>query len=576
MAWLRHLVLQWAKWLSCYLLIWMRVVERQIEDIPKEIDCFEQALILTHQDISRLKSRLDKMLLPEEQNLFDAYLKMIESRSIKRDIIEIIEKGYWAPWALRKIIKRHVRKFEAMEDPYLRERAADLMDLGQRVLINLQSENQPEQHFPPGTILISEEISASVLAEVSQGHLVALVSAKGSASSHAAILARAMGIPAVMGVPGLPLAALEGRQIVVDGYNGEIFTSPSQRMLVDFERLVEEEKQHYASLEKLRDIKSQTKDGINIALCVNTGLVADIRPAILSGAEGVGLYRTEVPFMIRDRFPSEEEQYLIYRQLLESFAPKPVTIRTLDIGGDKFLPYFKVEEANPFLGWRGIRVTLDHPEIFLLQLRAMIRASYGLNNLQVLFPMISNLSEVEEALRLLRQAHNEVVQEGAKAHFPKTGVMIEVPSAIYQIDSILKKVDFLSVGSNDLTQYLLAVDRNNMHVANMYDPLHPAVIKALQIIVEAGKTQGKPVSICGEMASSPLAVIALLGLGFDMLSMNAYSIPRIKWLIRNLTLAKAKRSVAAILKMEQACDIRDYLENVLEELGLARLVRAVA
>lgn len=551
------------------------IPDREIpsEEINAEIDSLEQALRLTRRDIQSLKERLDKKLLPEEQNLFDAYLSILDSPSIKQDIIAIIQEGHWAPWALRKIIKRQVHKFEAMEDLYLRERAADLRDLGQRVLGNLQSEHLPAQDFPKDTILVGEEVSASALAEVPQGKLLGVVCAKGSANAHVAILARAMGIPAVMGVSGLPAHKLENKKIIVDGYNGEIFTSPSTKMIGEFYRLAQEEKELYAGLDELKELKAQTPDGVLIPLCANAGLVADLRPALQAGAEGIGLYRTEIPFMIRDRFPGEEEQYLIYRQLLEAFAPKPVTIRTLDVGGDKTLPYFPVKEDNPYLGWRGIRITLDHPEIFLVQLRALLRASAGLKNLRVLFPMISSISEVEEALRLLRQAHREVVDEGANAHFPEVGVMVEVPSAVYLTQELAKRVDFLSVGSNDLTQYLLAVDRNNIHVASIYDSLHPAVLQALKIIVDASHKQNKKVSICGEMASDPAAVIALLGLGFDMLSMNAHSISRIKWVIRNITMEKAKQLSEEALLMIHPNDIRDFFENALEEAGLGGLVR---
>lgn len=550
------------------------VPDREIENVEKEIQALEQALNLTRADIERLKLRLDKTLLPEEQNLFDAYLSILDSPSIKQDIIDIIQEGHWAPWALRKIIKRQVHKFEAMEDLYLRERASDLLDLGRRVLGNLQSENLPVQAYPKDTILVGDEVSASALAEVPHGHLRGVVSAKGSANAHVAILARAMGIPAVMGVAGLPAHKLESKQIIVDGYNGEVFTSPSKGMVADFCRLAEEEKELYAGLDELRELSAQTPDGVRVSLYVNAGLVADIRPALQAGAEGVGLYRTEVPFMIRDRFPGEEEQYLIYRQLLESFAPKPVTIRTLDVGGDKSLPYFPVQEDNPYLGWRGIRITLDHPEIFLVQLRAMLRASAGLKNLRVLFPMISNIGEVEEALRLLRQAHREVMDEGYDARFPETGVMIEVPSAVYQATEIIKRVDFLSVGSNDLTQYLLAVDRNNAQVANIYDSLHPAVVYALKMIVDAAHGQNKRVSICGEMAGDPACVLILLGLGFDMLSMNAHNIPRVKWIIRNFTQENAQRLVLEAIEMHHAQDIRQHLEKALEGAGLGALVRA--
>ncbi|MGE4348164.1 MAG: phosphoenolpyruvate--protein phosphotransferase [Candidatus Berkiella sp.] len=550
------------------------VPDRVIEDVPHEIMQFEKALADTRTDIERLKLRLEKMLLPEEQNLFDAYLSILDSKSLKADIIELIEEKHWAPYALRKIIKRQVHKFEAMEDLYLRERATDLIDLGQRVLANLQSETTTSQTYPQQTILVGDEVTASMLAEVPQESIVGVVSAKGSANSHVAILARAMGIPAVMGASGLPVYKLEGKCIIVDGYNGEVFTSPSQSMQIEFLRLAEEEKELYAGLSELRELRAETPDGVRIPLCANAGLVADIRPALQAGAEGVGLYRTEVPFMIRDRFPGEEEQYLIYRQLLESFAPKQVTIRTLDVGGDKMLPYFPIEEDNPYLGWRGIRVTLDHPEIFLVQLRAMLRASSGLNNLRVMFPMISSIQEVEEALRLLRQAHREVIDEGSPVLFPQTGVMIEVPSAVYQARSLMTKVDFASIGSNDLTQYLLAVDRNNPYVASMFDSLHPAVIGAIKAVIDAAHLQNKKVSLCGEMAGDPAAVVILLGLGIDMLSMNAHSLPRVKWIIRNFTVARAKQLFEEVKDLDHARDVRQHLEKALEDAGLGGLIRA--
>lgn len=551
------------------------VVDREIEDTLTEIHRFEEALKVTREDIKRLKTRLEKTLLPEEQNLFDAYLSILNSKSIKQDIIDLIQAGHWAPWALRKIIKRQISKFDAMEDPYLKERAWDILDLGRRILTNLQSESIPIQNYPTDTILIGDDISASFLAEVSQNHLLGVVSVKGSANSHVAILARAMGIPAVMGVAGLQLHRLEAKQVIIDGYHGEVLTSPTPAMILNFGRLAKEEKELYAGLSVLRDYPAMTTDGVQMSLCVNAGLVADIRPALSAGAEGVGLYRTEVAFMIRDRFPSEEEQYLIYRQLLESFYPKPVTLRTLDVGGDKLLPYFPIEENNPFLGWRGIRITLDHPEIFLVQLRAMLRASAGLKNLKILFPMVSTVSEVDEALRLLRQAHCEVVDEGAQAPFPQTGVMIEVPSAVFQAHEIVKRVDFLSVGSNDLIQYLLAVDRNNAQVADLYNHFHPAVLRALKIIVDAAHYEKKTATLCGEMASDPLAVIVLLGLGYDVLSMNAHSIPRVKWVVRELSKAQATALTCEVLQMSHSEDIYSFLQNALDNLGLDSPLRLV-
>lgn len=551
-----------------------KVPDRKITDIASELKRFKKAIKSTREDIQRLQSRMISTLPPEEQSLFEAYLGILESETIRQEITALIQAGHWAPYAIRKVFKGHVRHFEAMEDPYLRERAMDLLDLGRRVLAHLQSEAELNIRFPQHTILVGDEVTASSLAEVPEGQLVGVISAKGSSNSHVAILARAMGIPTVIGITGLPVTEFDGRQLIVDGYNGEVYSSPTPAMQAEFARLAEEEKELFAGLEELRFLRAETPDEIRIPLCVNTGLVADIRPSLKAGAEGVGLYRTEVPFMIRDRFPGEEEQFLIYRQLLEAFAPRPVTIRTLDVGGDKILPYFPIKEENPFLGWRGIRVTLDHPEIFLVQLRAMLRANHGLNNLKILLPMISSVVEVDESIRLIRQAFRETSEEGNEGTFPEIGVMIEVPAAVYQIDELASRVDFFSVGSNDLTQYLLAVDRNNHQVANIYDALHPAIIRALSQIMKTAQKYKKPVSICGEMAGDPVAVIILLGLGFNMLSMSSHSLPRVKWVIRNFTVSKAQILLKEVISMEHPRDIRLHLESALEQAGLGGLVRA--
>lgn len=324
----------------------------------------------------------------------------------------------------------------------------------------------------------------------------------------------------------------------------------------------------------LRDLPAQTEDGIEISLLVNSGLLSDITPSLQSGAEGIGLYRTEFPFMERQTFPSEEEQRSIYRQVLESFYPRPVTLRTLDIGGDKTLPYFPIEEENPFLGWRGIRITLDHPEIFLVQVRAMIRASLGLNNLKILLPMISDINELNEAQGLIHQVYGELLEEGEEVVMPEVGVMIEVPSAVYQAGNLSRRVDFLSIGTNDLTQYLLAVDRNNARVASLYDSLHPAVIRAILQVVESARVHNTPVSVCGEMAGDPVAALLLLAMGIDSLSMSVSSLPRVKWVIRNITRERARQILSEILILEDSAGIRKHLNETFEEAGMGGLVRA--
>jgi phosphotransferase system, enzyme I, PtsP len=546
-----------------------------IDDVTAEAEVFLNALTETRDDVMRMRARMKTKLPEEELSLFDVYLRMLEKDSLGQEVIDIIaQEKLGAQAALASVIKKHISQFEAMDDDYLRERASDVRDLGRRILAELQASQPVEHDYPKRTILIGEEVTASALAEVPEGQLAAIVSAKGSNNSHVAILGRALGVPTVMGARGLKLTNLSRRAIVVDGYYGQVHVSPNRQILAEFKKLAAEEHELNQSLVVLRDKPAQTKDNYRVSLQVNTGLAADASLSMSVGAEGIGLYRSEVVFMTRDRFPAEEEQRIIYRQILKAFAPRDVTMRTLDIGGDKMLPYFPIKEENPFLGWRGIRVTLDHPDVFLMQIRAMMQAQEGLNNLRILLPMITTLSEVEEALYLIEQAYQEVLEEGLDIKKPKIGAMIEVPAAVYQAREIAKKVDFLSVGTNDLTQYLLAVDRNNSKIANLYDALHPAVLKSLMRIVEGGHAAGVDVSICGEMASDPSAVILLIAMGFDSLSMNSAGLPRVKWVIRNFTVANARKILSEVLEMDNPTQIRFRLENALEEEGLGGLIRA--
>jgi phosphotransferase system enzyme I (PtsP) len=550
------------------------IPDREPDDVEEEILLLEEALVAAREDFRVMGERLFPLLPEEERALFDVYQKILDKSNLGAEIVTEIRKGNWAQGALREVIQTHVERLENLENEYLRERASDIRDLGHRVLAYLQSNDHSPPQYEERTILIGEELTAANLAEIPEGCLAGVISAKGSSSSHIAILARAMRVPTVMGVSEIPLQDLQGKEIIVDGYYGQMYVSPTPQLRQEFETLAQEEEQLDASLEVLRDLPAETKDGHRVMLMVNTGLGADVGFSLAAGAEGVGLYRTEIPFLIRDRFPSGEEQRVIYRQLLTSFTPRPVTMRTLDVGGDKSLPYFPVVEDNPFLGWRGIRISLDHPDIFLVQVRAMLRASVGLNNLRIMLPMITDVSEVDEAMRLLKKAYVDVCAAGFDIEMPQVGVMIEVPSAVYQARALAKRVDFLSVGSNDLTQYLLAVDRNNSRVANLFDALHPAVLRALIQVVEGGHQEGKHVSICGEMAGDPVAVILLLAMGFDSFSMSASSLARMKWVVRQFTHKRASKLLQEVLSMESGVMIRCHLELELERAGLGGLIRA--
>jgi len=548
------------------------VPDKTVDDIAAELTLFNNALEGVRADMRALSAKMATQLRPEERALFDVYLMMLEDAALGNEVVKVIKTGQWAQGALRHVVSEHVNRFELMDDAYLRERASDVKDLGRRLLAYLQQARQQTLVYPDNCILVSEELSPAMLGEVPEGKLVGLVSVQGSGNSHVAIFARAMGIPTVMGVVDLPYSKIDGIQLIVDGYHGEVFTNPSEVLRKQYADVVEEERQLAQGLDALRALPCETLDGHRMPLWVNTGLLADVKRAQERGAEGVGLYRTEVPFMINERFPSEKEQLATYREQLQAFHPLPVTMRTLDIGGDKALSYFPIKEDNPFLGWRGIRVTLDHPEIFLVQTRAMLKASEGLNNLRILLPMISGIQELEEALHLIHRAWGEVRDEGTDVPLPPIGVMIEIPAAVYQTRELARQVDFLSVGSNDLTQYLLAVDRNNPRVADLYDFLHPAVLQALRIVVAGAHAEGKPVSICGEMAGDPACAVLLMAMGFDGLSMNATNLPKVKWLLRQLSLGKAQELLSQVMSIDNPQVIHSTLQLALRNLGLGRMI----
>ena len=533
------------------------VPDRKAEDISAEKKRFLQGISLVQQDMVELKERL-YMLPAEDRILFDAYMMMLNSDTLIKGTLDYIEAGDWAPGALRKTILEHTQVFESMDDTYLGERAADVRDLGQRVLARMLSDEPRHLDCPPGSILVSHEISATQLAELPRDNITGLVCSRGSSSSHVAILARALGIPTVMGATNLPVGRVDGREMVVDGYLGRICISPSGGVRAEYRRLAREEDELSEELLTEASLPAITLDGQQIPFFVNSGLLADLLPSQKAQADGIGLYRTEMPFMVRDQFPSEEEQARIYQTVLTSFPDRPVTLRTLDVGGDKALTYFPVTEDNPFLGWRGIRITLDHPEIFLTQLRAMMRASIQTHNLHILFPMISSVQELEEALGLARLARVELEEGGIEVPDYKTGAMIEVPSAVYLAEKLAGMVDFLSVGSNDLIQYLLAVDRNNPMVADLYEDTHPAVLMALKASVEGAHRA---------------ACLLLLGMGFDSFSVSLASLPRVKWVIRSFSVADACELYECALELADPVAIRQLLEEALTDAGLGGLIR---
>lgn len=548
------------------------IPDRPVPDRAAEEATFKAAVATVQEELRASGECLAADLPSEARALFEVYVMLLGSDSLMADTLQRIRAGNWAPGAWRDTIAERARVFDRMEDPYLRARAEDIRDIGRRVLISLQTEVKASIQYPQRCILVGEAVGITEIVAVPGDRLIGVVSQHGSALSHAAVLARALGIPAVVGLAALPIGRLDGREAVVDGDQARVYLQPSPAVMAAYQLRASEAEALAARLGALRDEPAETPDGVRVPLQVNAGFIAELAPALAHGAEGIGLFRTEFAFMARETFPVEDEQYLLYRTVLESFAPKSVTLRTLDVGGDKSLPYFPMVEDNPFLGCRGIRFTLDHPEIFLIQLRAMVRANAGLNNLRVLFPMIGRVDEVDEALRLLNRAYRELVTEGRAAAKPLVGAMIEVPSAVYLTAALAKRVDFLSVGTNDLTQYLLAVDRNNAAVATPYDSLHPAVLHAVRHVVEEAHRQGKPAGVCGEIAGDPAGVLLLLGMGADTLSMNPTRLARVKGTIRRFTAQQARALLEEALALEDGFAIHRLLVGALEEAGLGRRV----
>lgn len=541
------------------------VPERYSDNSKAEIDVFRKALKAVKRDMRNLGGGLQGKLNSEELALFDVYIRMLDDSSLGGEVIKTIKAGQTAQSAWSSVILKHVRTFQQMDDPYLRERAADVEGLGKRVLGYLLATHREEVPLPRRIVLVGEDLSATALADIPVNRLVAIISLKGSSNSHMAIVARALGIPTVMGAVDIPWTELEGQELIVDGFSGDIVSRATRSVRRAYLQRQREEKTLIKDLEKLRDVPCETSDGFNFALWVNTGLRQDTLRSMRSGAEAVGLFRTEIPFLSRSSFPTEEEQIAIYRQHLEAFAPRPVTMRTLDIGGDKDLPYFPIEEENPFLGWRGIRISLDHPEIFLVQIRALLRASEGLNNLRIMLPMISNVPELDHALELVHRAYKELVEEeGYNIERPPIGAMIEVPAAVYQAAEIGQRVDFLSVGTNDLTQYLLAVDRNNPRVAELYHAFHPSVLRALKDIYEQASSVNCQLSVCGEMAGDPHSAALLLGLGYENFSMSASSLLRVKSMLLKVSRKRSRQLARRALKMSDGESVAKFMTASLE------------
>jgi phosphoenolpyruvate-protein phosphotransferase len=549
------------------------VADGPCEDVAETLAQWHNLVDTVLDDVKREQAGLGALLSQDVATVFDAYCLLLSDPALINGVAQLIQEGHHLPGALKRVIHHHADVFLAMEDPYLRARHEDIRHLGNKLYSTWRGLSRDTREIAPDSsvVLVGEQVSVSDIAQIPTTALAGIVCYQGSNLSHTAVLANALGIPAIMGV-GEIKGILDNDDLVVDGNSAQIILRPNSSVLEEYTRALKAERQLKSDLQALRDLPALTVDGSRVQLYANSGLLADISPGLQAGAEGLGLYRTEIPFMVSETFPSEEEQLSVYRQILEAYGDKPVYMRTLDIGGDKPLPYFPIIEENPALGWRGIRFCLDNSSLFMSQIRAMLRAAAGRENLRIMLPMVGSTLELTEFHKLLQDALQQLAEEGVQVRKPPVGIMVEVPSAISQLASWREQLDFISIGSNDLSQYLLALDRNNPRVAASYDHVHPAVLHEIARIIDiAGKTR-LPVSLCGEMSSDPIAVVLLLGMGIRTLSMSAAQLPKIKWLLRHISVETAQDILKETLTLNDAKHIRKLVADKLYVLGAGEII----
>ncbi|WP_371362757.1 phosphoenolpyruvate--protein phosphotransferase [Sporomusa rhizae] len=522
---------------------------------------FQEALEQSKQEIILLRQQVSQQTGEEAASVFDAHLLMLEDTSYVDPIREAIGQGADAVSAVQATMQQLVDLFRNMEDEYMRERAADITDISRRLIRNLTGSTAVDWGaIAEPVIVVAHDLTPSDTAQLDPSLVLGFAAESGGRTSHSAILARTLGIPAVVGTKALLSKIKDGQLVIVDGDTGNIVIDPDADTVMQFRQKAAAAAQVRAELALLKDQAAVTIDGCCVELAANIGGPRDIAPALANGAEAIGLYRTEFLFMDHEAAPTEEEQYQAYKAALEGMQGRAVVIRTLDVGGDKQIAYLDMpKEDNPFLGWRAVRMCLDRPELFKVQLRALWRAGCH-GNLKVMFPMVSNLAEVKQAKHLLFQAREELLAEDRPvARKLQIGIMIELPAAALIVDQLASEVDFFSIGSNDLIQYTVGVDRMNENIAHLYQPLHPGVLRLIAMVIDAAHRQDKSVGMCGEMAGDLTCIPLLLGLGLDEFSMSAGSIPQAKKLIQSLSATECSKVAAKCLAAGEADEVRKQL-----------------
>ena len=534
------------------------VVRYQIEraQIGNEIARFETALVQTRVQILEMQQKIAEAIGTKDAAIFDAHLLVVEDRTLIDEVLRRLESERCnVEWVFQEVANSYAETLSKIDDPYLRERAVDLQDVARRIVRNLQGKT-PKRIMAGAEphILVAHNLTPSDTATMDRQLVLGIATDLGSRTSHTAIIARSLNIPAVVGLHDATEKLETGQQVLLDGYSGVLIVDPAPDTLTYYGEIEIRKDRVTKELEGLREISSTTSDGRHIVLSANIELPSDVESVSENGAEGIGLYRTEFLFVNRDTLPTEEEQFETYRKVAERVQPNPLIIRTFDLGGDK-LAVGAVDlgdELNPFLGWRAIRFCLENIDIFKTQLRAIWRAS-AVGNVKVMFPMISGLEELRRAKEVLAECRYEVGEE--KVGEMEVGAMIEIPSAAISADALAREVDFFSIGTNDLIQYTIAVDRVNERIAHLYEPTHPAVLRLLKMIVDAAHANKIWVGVCGEMARDVALLPLLIGLGMDELSVGATSVPRVKMALRSLAIPECQQLVAEALKLETSSEI---------------------
>jgi phosphotransferase system enzyme I (PtsI) len=532
----------------------------------EEIARFEHGLVVTRQQITKIKNEVEHNLGPDEARIFDAHLMVLEDEALIAETVREFEgTNANIETCFNRVSQRYIKAFDEINDEYLRERAGDIRDVAQRVLQNLLGQAAHNlSELAEKRIVVANDISPSDAASIDRSAAIGIVTDSGTKTSHAVIVARSLKIPAVVGVRDLTTRVKSGDRVLVNGYDGVVVVNPTEQTLFRYGRIQTEKKTFESRLLVASRLPAETLDGVHVTLLANIEKVEEVSQAKDCQAEGVGLFRTEYLYLNSSHLPGEEEQFAAYKAVAEAFAPQPVVIRTLDLGGDKpmeTIPGLIHHETNPFLGFRAIRLCLEHPEMFKEQLRAILRAS-AFGKVRMMYPMISGAEELARANVVLAEAREELRRRGERFDEKmEVGSMIEIPSAAATADILAQHCHFFSIGTNDLIQYLLAIDRGNDHIAHLYEPTHPAVLRVIKRVVDDAHQHRLPVSVCGEMAGDPVFTPLLLGLGVDELSMSSPSLPAVKYFVRAMKMSDARQLAAEALTLSDPKEIHARAEE---------------